>query len=55
VFFGICDSCNQGCDGMTFFTNSVHYPDFFIESKDSETLDDFYETILERYKPLQTF
>lgn len=42
VFFGICGSCNKGCEGMTFLSNSGHYLDLFIESKDGETADDIY-------------
>ena len=25
VFFGICESCNKGCEGMTFLSNSGYY------------------------------
>lgn len=42
VFFGICGSCNKGCEGMTFLTNSGYYLDLFIESKDGKTADDIY-------------
>ena len=42
VFFGICESCNKGCEGITFLTNSGYYLDLFIESKDGETADDIY-------------
>ena len=42
VFFGICESCNKGCEGMTFLSNSGYYLDLFIESKDGETADDIY-------------
>ena len=42
VFFGICGSCNKGCEGMTFLSNSGYYLDLFIESKDSKTADDIY-------------
>jgi hypothetical protein len=42
VFFGICGSCNKGCEGMTFLSNSGYYLDLFIESKDSKTVDDIY-------------
>ncbi|MGC1632397.1 MAG: hypothetical protein WA749_09835 [Gelidibacter sp.] len=42
VFFGICGSCNKGCEGMTFLSNSGHYLDLFIESKDGYSVDDIY-------------
>ncbi|MAM29322.1 MAG: hypothetical protein CMC13_09890 [Flavobacteriaceae bacterium] len=42
VYFGICESCNKGCEGMTFFSESGHYLDLFIESKDDITVDDMY-------------
>lgn len=42
VFFGICGSCNKGCEGMTFLSHSGYYLDLFIESKDGETADDIY-------------
>ncbi|WP_452223703.1 hypothetical protein [Lacinutrix chionoecetis] len=42
VFFGICESCNKGCEGMTFLSNSGYYLDLFIESKDNKTADDIY-------------
>ncbi|AWH75516.1 hypothetical protein DCS32_15500 [Dokdonia sp. Dokd-P16] len=42
IFFGICTSCNKGCEAMTFLSNSGHYLDLFIESKDGETADDIY-------------
>mgnify|MGYP003149901648 CR=1 FL=1 len=42
IFFGICENCNKGCEGMTFFSESGHYLDLFIESKDGETVDDLY-------------
>lgn len=42
VFFGICGSCNKGCEGMTFLSNSGYYLDLFIESKDNKTADDIY-------------
>ncbi|MGV8814016.1 MAG: hypothetical protein ACOH2D_07885 [Gelidibacter sp.] len=42
VFFGICGSCNKGCEGMTFLSNSGHYLDIFIESKDDYSVDDIY-------------
>ncbi len=42
VFFGICGSCNKGCEGMTFLSNTGYYLDLFIESKDGETADDIY-------------
>ncbi|ADY30194.1 hypothetical protein Celly_2377 [Cellulophaga lytica DSM 7489] len=42
VFFGICESCNKGCEGMTFLSNSGYYLDLFIESKDEEFADDIY-------------
>jgi hypothetical protein len=42
VFFGICGSCNKGCEGMTFLSNTGYYLDLFIESNDGETADDIY-------------
>ena len=39
VFFGICDSCNKGCEGMTFFSNSGHYLDIFMEGDDKSVTD----------------
>lgn len=42
VFFGICGSCNKGCEGMTFLSKSGYYLDLFIESKDDVTADDIY-------------
>ena len=42
VFFGICERCNIGCEGMTFLSNSGHYLDIFIESKDGFSVDDIY-------------
>lgn len=42
VFFGICESCNKGCEGMTFLSNTGYYLDLFIESKDDITVDDIY-------------
>ena len=42
VFFGICGSCNKGCEGMTFFSESGHYLDLFIESKNDTVVDDIY-------------
>lgn len=33
VFFGICGSCNKGCERMTFITNFGHYLDLYIETK----------------------
>jgi hypothetical protein len=42
VFFGICGSCNKGCEGMTFLSESGYYLDLFIESKDGKVVDDMY-------------
>ena len=42
VFFGICGTCNKGCEGMTFFSKKGYYLDLFIESKDDNTVDDIY-------------
>ncbi|TDN87315.1 hypothetical protein DET49_1124 [Salegentibacter sp. 24] len=40
VFFGICGSCNIGCEGVTFLSKSGYYIDLFIESKDDKTVSD---------------
>jgi hypothetical protein len=40
VFFGICGSCNKGCEGMTFLSESGYYLDLYIESKDEKTIAD---------------
>jgi hypothetical protein len=42
VFFGICESCNKGCEGMTFLSESGYYLDLFIECEDGETINDIY-------------
>lgn len=42
VFFGICGSCNKGCEGMTFLSESGYYLDLYIESKDGEYVEDIY-------------
>ncbi|WP_179315866.1 hypothetical protein [Winogradskyella undariae] len=42
VFFGICEYCNKGCEGMTFLSNSGYYLDLFIETKDEIHVDDIY-------------
>lgn len=42
VFFGICESCNKGCEGITFLTNSGYYLDLYIESKDGDNVEDIY-------------
>lgn len=42
VFFGVCGSCNKGCEAITFFSNTGHYLDLFIESKDESAVDDIY-------------
>ena len=41
VFFGICDSCNMGCEGMTLLSNSGYYLDLFMEG-DDESVTDIY-------------
>ncbi len=41
VFFGICDSCNMGCEGMTFLSNSGYYLDLFMEG-DEDSVTDIY-------------
>ena len=41
VFFGICESCNKGCEGMTFLSNSGYYLDIYMED-DNETVSDIY-------------
>lgn len=41
VFFGICGSCNKGCEGMTFLSNTGYYLDLFIES-DEQIIKDMY-------------
>jgi hypothetical protein len=42
VYFGICGSCNKGCEGMTFLSESGYYLDLYIESKDGKKIDDIY-------------
>lgn len=42
VFFGICESCNKGCEGMTFLSNDGYYLDLYIEGKDEHSIDDIY-------------
>lgn len=42
VFFGICGHCNKGCEGRTFFSNTGHFLDLFIEAKDGTSVDDIY-------------
>lgn len=41
VFFGICESCNKGCEGMTFYSNSGYYLDLFMEG-DNKFVGDIY-------------
>lgn len=41
VFFGICGSCNKGCEGITFLSNSGFYLDLYIEEED-QTVTDMY-------------
>ena len=41
VFFGICESCNKGCEGMTFYSNSGYYLDIYMEDE-NETVNDIY-------------
>ncbi len=42
VFFGICGSCNKGCEGITFLSETGYYLDLFIESKNGIRVDDMY-------------
>lgn len=42
VYFGICEHCNKGCEGMTFFSDSGFYLDLYIESKDEKSVQDIY-------------
>lgn len=42
VFFGICQNCNKGCEGVTFLSESGYYLDLFFESKDQKSVDDIY-------------
>lgn len=42
VFFGICESCNKGCEGMTFLSNSGYYLDLYIECEDEINVTDMY-------------
>jgi hypothetical protein len=42
VYFGLCESCNKGCEGMTFLSESGYYLDLFIECEDGETINDIY-------------
>lgn len=41
VFFGRCGSCNKGCEGVTFCSNSLYYLDLFFEG-DDESVTDIY-------------
>ncbi|SDZ92766.1 hypothetical protein [Bizionia paragorgiae] len=42
VFFGICGSCNKGCEGMTFYSNTGYFLDLFIESDSEGDVKDMY-------------
>lgn len=42
VYFGVCQSCNKGCEAITFWAETGHYLDLFIESSDEKTVDDIY-------------
>ena len=42
VSFGICGSCNKGCETITFLSKSGFYLDLFIESKNNIDVDDIY-------------
>ena len=42
LFFGICGSCNKGCEGITFLSNTGYYLDLYIESKDGIMVEDIY-------------
>jgi hypothetical protein len=42
VFFGICESCNKGCEGITFLSESGYYLDLYIECEDGENVHDIY-------------
>ena len=42
VSFGICGSCNKGCEAITFLSKSGFYLDLFIESKNNIDVDNIY-------------
>ncbi|WP_418637586.1 hypothetical protein [Winogradskyella sp.] len=42
VLFGICEHCNKGCEGVTFYSKTGCYLDLYIESKDGVLVDDIY-------------
>ncbi len=42
VFFGICESCNKGCEGVTFYSYKGYYLDLYIESRGNNTIEDMY-------------
>jgi hypothetical protein len=42
VFFGICEHCNKGCEGMTFLSEAGYYLDIYIESENDESVNDIY-------------
>ncbi|WP_194852332.1 hypothetical protein [Nonlabens antarcticus] len=42
VFFGICGSCNKGCEGVTFLSNTGYYLDLYFESPDGNAVEDIY-------------
>lgn len=42
VSFGICGSCNKGCEAITFLSKSGFYLNLFIESKNNIDVDDIY-------------
>jgi len=40
--FGICGSCNKGCEAISFISQSGFYLDLFIESKNNIDVNDIY-------------
>lgn len=39
VFFGLCNFCNKGCEGMSFYSNTGYYLDLFMEGEEEEVTD----------------
>ena len=42
VIFGICGSCNKGCEAISFLSESGFYLDLFIESENNIDVNDIY-------------
>lgn len=43
MFFCLCQSCNIGCEGLTFYFNDGHFLDLFIESDSDGNIEDIYK------------